>query len=294
MAKRKAPYLLVVSMLLALVLLLGLGAAAAYASPSTQDGEPPDDEAGLVDEGEDPGDEEEENGDLEDGEEEEDGDLDDQEEEGEPVDEEEEEIEEERVLETRDDNYFCGADAAYEHPAALRVADSYSGTYPISYTRVISWFCAGYGLGEIALALQTSQAISVTPEALLEARLDQGWGQIWQEYELIGRMRNAVQVGPPEHAGRPEHAGAPEGVAPPGQAGRSEEVGGRPDHAGPPEHVGSPEATRTPDERGGRPEQVGPPEHASPPEHAGPKDKTETGGNNGNGGGPPEGRGGRP
>jgi hypothetical protein len=77
------------------------------------------------------------------------------------------------------------------HPVAAKLADSYG----LDYEQVMAWFCEhSFGLGEIKLALETTEVLSGTEWAdlsatdLLSERLEsKGWGQIWQEYGLIGR-----------------------------------------------------------------------------------------------------------
>ena len=77
------------------------------------------------------------------------------------------------------------------------------------YQQVMTWFChtsgdgEGYGFGQIMLALQTSKILADTDNpmeagALLVKRAEgMGWGQIWQEYKLIGRDKGDDWVGGP-------------------------------------------------------------------------------------------------
>lgn len=157
-------------------------------------------------------------------------------------------------------SYFC-ENRDDEHPVAAGIAE----TYDLDYETVIAWFCGddldkdgeNFGFGEIMLALQTSnlEDIDLDAEDILEMRADGlGWGEIWQEFGLIGKPDHA---GPPAGIGRPDWAGPPEGVGPPDWAGPPEGVGpsekddsseaeeansvsGRPSRAGPPTGVGKP------------------------------------------------------
>jgi hypothetical protein len=71
------------------------------------------------------------------------------------------------------------------HPAAQRLAESYG----VPYEDVIGWFCEGhYGLGEIMLALKTSQKTGRPAGDLLASKTKLGgWGKVWQDLGLIGK-----------------------------------------------------------------------------------------------------------
>ncbi len=131
-------------------------------------------------------------------------------------------------------NPHCTSGGA-QHPMAVRLAE----TYGTSYEQVMQWFCEGqYGLGQIAMALQTSQLTGQPPESLLAARGEgRGWGQIWKEQGLIGRSEDG---GPPPWAGqgRPPWAGpkSERSGENPGQGNGNSQGGGngnRPCWAGP-------------------------------------------------------------
>ena len=171
-------------------------------------------------------------------------------------------------------------DGGFTHPAAEGLADAYE----VEYETVIGWFCDGYGLGEIMLALETAKATGGVPEDLLGWKTELGgWGQVWQELDLIGKPENAGPPegvpGKPEDTGPPDGAGPPEGVpgrpddaGPPDGAGPPEGVPGKPEDVGPPEGVpGKPEDVGPPEGLPGKPEDVGPPEGVpGKPEDAGP------------------------
>ena len=94
----------------------------------------------------------------------------------------------------------------------------------MTYNEVMSWFCDdGMGFGQIMLALQPAE-ITEDPDddapLYLERRADgEGWGEIWQDLELIGRSGDE-RAGPPEEVGPPEEPGPPEEAGPPEGAGR--------------------------------------------------------------------------
>jgi hypothetical protein len=167
------------------------------------------------------------------------------------------------------------------HPVATAIADTYEvevdpETEQTEEDVVEGWFCEGFGFGQIMLALQTADmSDEATAEELLGRRDEgEGWGQIWQELELIGR---------------PEDAGPPFEV-PPGKDGEPgppfEEPPGKDGEPGPPEHAGSPHDSVPPGHANGpsNDNAKGPPDHAGQP---GPPDDAAPSGNaNGNSNGP--------
>jgi len=82
-------------------------------------------------------------------------------------------------------SYYC-VQSEVQHPAGARLATRYE----VPYATVQAWFCEGFGWGQIKHALQTAKLKGVDASDLLQARLDgQGWGQIWQGLNLVGRSR---------------------------------------------------------------------------------------------------------
>jgi len=111
------------------------------------------------------------------------------------------------------DSYYC-RQSEDQHPFGARLVERYA----IDYATLQTWFCDGYGWGQIALALQTGQLVGQDPGTLLEARREgRGWGLIWQELNLIGRSEDG---GPPNDLdgdGKPDHAGPKKDHNPPGR-----------------------------------------------------------------------------
>lgn len=137
--------------------------------------------------------------------------------------------EKEQEREREEDGYFCSEDSE-DHPVALAIAETYEATYD----EVIAMFCDGQGeegsartgFGQIMLAYQTAEETGGTASEILSERAEgKGWGQIWQELDLIGKPEDA---GKPDHAGKPDDVGKPEGVGNGKPEGK-----GKPDHAGP-------------------------------------------------------------
>ena len=100
---------------------------------------------------------------------------------------------------------YC-ADGVQEkpHPFAVRMSERYG----VSEEWVMGYFCGGYGMGQIMLALKTGriEGIEVDPETLLTKRANgQGWGNIWKGLGLIGSEREGHS--PPGLLKKPDHAG---------------------------------------------------------------------------------------
>jgi hypothetical protein len=99
-------------------------------------------------------------------------------------------------------SYYC-SQSAVQHPAGGRLAERYE----VPYATVQAWFCQGFGIGQIKLALQTARLTGVDAAALLEMRrAGQGWGRIWQGLYLVGRNRQDKL--PVVEAGRPQTGSA--------------------------------------------------------------------------------------
>ena len=121
--------------------------------------------------------------------------------------------------------YFC-RQSEDAHPFGERLAERYE----VEYETLQGWFCDGFGWGQILLALHTGDMTETDPAELLQARRDgEGWGQIWQGLNLIGRPEQADAPNDEDGNGRPDFAGPP----------ADDDGDGRPDHAGPPENAGS-------------------------------------------------------
>jgi hypothetical protein len=139
------------------------------------------------------------------------------------LEEEDEAEEEDTPLNT---GYYC-TQSEVPHPFGARLAESFE----VEYATIQGWFCDGFGWGQVMLALQTGVITSEDPEALLELRREgSGWGQIWQELNLIGRPDHAGPPNDEDGDGRPDHAGPK----------TENENKGKPDHAGPPDGKGPP------------------------------------------------------
>ena len=73
----------------------------------------------------------------------------------------------------------------------------------------MDYFCDGYGMGQIMLALKTSQieGLEANADTLLSERANGiGWGVIWKELGLIGNEKD--RHSPPWIAEEePDHAG---------------------------------------------------------------------------------------
>lgn len=78
---------------------------------------------------------------------------------------------------------FDCADNNGQHPVGQSIAD----TYKVPYEKVMNWFCDGYSFDNILIALETSEAVNVPADTLLEMLLQKEWEQIWSE---VGFLEN--------------------------------------------------------------------------------------------------------
>jgi hypothetical protein len=134
------------------------------------------------------------------------------------------------------------------HEVAQDIADMYD--YP--YEVVIGWFCEGAGLGEIMLAINISLETGELVEDLLALRVDQGWGQIMRDYELIGgpsdRSGNeGVETGKPDDAGPWKDTPMGPGDGEPNE----QQEGGQPVDAGPADETSGEQPGEAPGEQPG-------------------------------------------
>lgn len=104
---------------------------------------------------------------------------------------------------SKDNSAFCDEDKQEKpHPLAEKIGERFG----VGEEWVMDYFCDGYGMGAIMLALKTSQLGGSDAEDLLGQRAEgQGWGQIWKEKGLIGSEKEGHS--PPGHLKRPDHAG---------------------------------------------------------------------------------------
>ena len=105
--------------------------------------------------------------------------------------EDENEVDDDDLAEGSKLNSAYCADGKQEkpHPLAAKMAERYG----VTQDWIMGYFCEGYGMGQIMLAIKTSQieGIEANPETLLTERSNGvGWGNIWKNMGLIGRERD--------------------------------------------------------------------------------------------------------
>jgi len=84
--------------------------------------------------------------------------------------------------------------AGFMHP----IVASLVAQYGLDDEVVAGWFCDGYGLGEIMLALTTAQETDMTPEEVLMLKSNVvGWGQVWQMEDVGFPEPPGQQTEPP-------------------------------------------------------------------------------------------------
>ena len=103
----------------------------------------------------------------------------------------------------KDNSAFCAEDKQEKpHPLVAKVGERFAVP---EEGWVMDYFCDGYGMGAIMLALKTSELEGSTPEELLARRAEgDGWGQIWKEKDLIDSEKEGHS--PPGLLKRPDHA----------------------------------------------------------------------------------------
>jgi hypothetical protein len=101
---------------------------------------------------------------------------------------EDEDEDEDKPEGEKDNSAYCGGVKQGEiHPVAGKLAEKYG----VTADWVMGYFCDGYGMGAIMLALKTSRINGSDPSALLAERAEgKGWGEIWKEMHLIGSEKN--------------------------------------------------------------------------------------------------------
>ena len=104
----------------------------------------------------------------------------------------------------KDNSAFCDVGKQDEpHPLVAKVRARFDVP---EKGWVMHYFCDGYGMGAIMLALKTSKLGGGKPEVLLEERSNgKGWGQIWKDIGLIGSEKEGHS--PLGLLNRPDHAG---------------------------------------------------------------------------------------
>lgn len=105
----------------------------------------------------------------------------------------------------KDNSAFC-ADGKQEklHPLAPKIAERFG----VSQEMVMDYFCEGYSIGAIMLAIKTSQLEGVTAtsdDLLLNRAAGNAWGQIWKKLGLIGSEKEGHS--PPGLLKKLDHAG---------------------------------------------------------------------------------------
>lgn len=66
------------------------------------------------------------------------------------------------------------------------IGQSIAATYEASYEQVMTWFCSGYSFENILIALETSEAVEVPADMLLQMLLEKDWEEIWVEVGFTG------------------------------------------------------------------------------------------------------------
>jgi hypothetical protein len=90
----------------------------------------------------------------------------------------------------KQDGFFC-VQSIIQQPAAAKLAARFS----VDYSVIQQMFCNGAGLGNIMLALATSQETGSDPALLLEQHANgTGWGQIWRETNTVQNQNGSTNT----------------------------------------------------------------------------------------------------
>ena len=76
------------------------------------------------------------------------------------------------------ENPDTNCSAINPHP----VAEGMTETFEITYDEVMTLYCDGYAFSDILLALETSELVDQSPEALLVRLRTRTWQEIWDEF----------------------------------------------------------------------------------------------------------------
>jgi len=130
---------------------------------------------------------------------------------------------------------YCDNGKEKPHPVAVKIAEMYADE-GVTTDWVMEQFCAGFGFGEIMLALRTQAFLGEDAlwdtRAILSMRNDMGWGQIWKALEISKSDKDDVP--PPGHLNKPDKENNPppgwvnkhEKGTPPGLMNKPEKVKG--------------------------------------------------------------------
>ena len=90
-------------------------------------------------------------------------------------------------MDGKEDSAVCSGEVI--HPTL----DGYATAFGVEYDDLLGYFCEQkLGVGEIKHALETAELeeVEMTWQELLDWRLSDSWGTIWQELGLIGKDKN--------------------------------------------------------------------------------------------------------
>lgn len=68
------------------------------------------------------------------------------------------------------------------------IGENIALTYDIPYDQVMVWYCSGYSFENILIALETSEAVDIPAEALLQMLLEKDWETIWDAVGFTGEQ----------------------------------------------------------------------------------------------------------
>jgi hypothetical protein len=161
-----------------------------------------------------------------------------------------------------DHGHYCRNvdDPDIVHPVGGAIAERYG----VDYEEVMYWFCEeSMGFGQIMLALQTADDGDVSYEEFLNRRLaGEGWGQIWKDLGLIGRLKDAD---PPEEEEAENLSTSSQNRGAANKVDKAHKTTGKPDKADKTDKADNP----------GKTNQSGPPDKPDKPDKQSKPDKPD-------------------
>ncbi|HBX69231.1 MAG TPA: hypothetical protein DEH25_07570 [Chloroflexi bacterium] len=93
----------------------------------------------------------------------------------------------------KEDSAYCSGEKETAHPVIIILANRFDK----DVDELMAYFCDGFGIGQIFLALQTEKISGVAYGDLLASRADgQGWGQIWKDLGYHGKPKDDAGTPP--------------------------------------------------------------------------------------------------
>ena len=95
--------------------------------------------------------------------------------------------------ETKEDSAYCSGEKETHHPVAVVLANRFDK----EVEEIMGYFCDGFGIGQIYLALKTEVITGVDyGESLAKRGEGKGWGEVWEELGYKGKPKDDAKTPP--------------------------------------------------------------------------------------------------